>query len=38
MDEESTKILKGNSRKSPLKKSSFIKYLNYGAGKDGYWT
>ena len=37
-DEEAATYLKGNSRKPPLKESPFIRYLNYGAGKDGYWT
>ena len=28
----------GTSDKKPLTKSPFVRYLNYGSGKDGYWT
>lgn len=38
MDEQAATFSKGNSRKSPLKESPFIRYLNYGVGKYGYWT
>ena len=38
IDEKAATFLKGDSRKSPLKESRRIRYLNYGTGKDGYWT
>ena len=37
-DHEAAAYLNGNSRKSPLTESPFIRHLNYGSGKDGYWT
>ena len=37
-DEDAATYLKGNSNKPPLAESPFVRYLNYGAGKEGYWT
>jgi len=37
-DEEAAWYLNGNSRKTSLIDPPFIQYLNYGTGKDGYWT
>jgi len=31
-------VFRGLSTKKPLKESPFIIYLDYGSGKDGYWT
>ena len=30
--------LKGTSAKAPLTSTPFVRYLNYGQGKEGYWT
>ena len=37
-DEEAATYLYGNSAKKELLESPFVRYLNYGQGKDGYWT
>ena len=37
-DEEAATHLFGNAAKKPLKESPFVQYLEYGSGKDGYWT
>ena len=37
-DEEAASYLNGTKNKEPLTESPFVRYLNYGAGKDGYWT
>ena len=37
-DEEAATHLFGNATKKPLKDSPFVQYLEYGSGKDGYWT
>ena len=37
-DHNAATYLNGNDNKKPLTKSPFIHYLNYGSGKDGYWT
>ena len=37
-DEEAASYLSGTKNKEPLTESPFVRYLNYGAGKDGYWT
>ena len=38
VDAEAATYLRGSSTKKPLKESPFIIYLDYGSGKDGYWT
>ena len=37
-DAEAATYLYGSPNKSPLTESPFVRYLNYGQGKDGYWT
>ena len=37
-DEEAASYLNGSDLKKDLVESPFIRYLNYGAGKDRYWT
>ena len=37
-DEEAASYLNGTKNKEPLTESPFVRYLNYGAGKDDYWT
>ena len=37
-DEEAATYLYGSSAKKALTESPFVRYLNYGQGKDGYWT
>ena len=37
-DMEAATYLFGNSSKKPLKESPFVRYLEYGSGKYGYWT
>ena len=37
-DEDAATYLLGSSLKKPLDGSPFVRYLNYGQGKDGYWT
>jgi len=38
IDQEAATYLNGNDLKKDLTESPFIRYLNYGSGKDGYWT
>ena len=38
MDEELATYLVGSEAKISLTESPFVRYLNYGSGKDGYWT
>ena len=35
-DEEAATYLLGSEAKKPLTESHFVRYLNYGSGKDGY--
>jgi hypothetical protein len=37
-DEEAASYLFGSSDKKALESSPFVRYLEMGAGKDGYWT
>ena len=37
-DEEAASYLLGSAEKKPLQESPFVRFLNYGTGKDGYWT
>lgn len=37
-DAEAAIYLFGSSDKKALTESPFVRYLNYGSGKDGYWT
>jgi hypothetical protein len=37
-DVDAATYLLGSPQKKPLDKSPFIRCLDYGAGKDGYWT
>jgi hypothetical protein len=37
-DADAATYLLGSPAKKPLNKSPFIRCLDYGAGKDGYWT
>ena len=37
-DEEAAIYLYGSANKNALSESPFVRYLNYGSGKDGYWT
>ena len=37
-DEEASIYLYGSASKKPLVESPFVRYLDYGSGKDGYWT
>jgi len=38
VDTEAATYLYGHPNKSKLTESPFVRYLNYGQGKDGYWT
>ena len=38
MDCEAATYLYGKFTKHPLKDGPFLRYLDYGSGKDGYWT
>lgn len=37
-DSEAATYLRGSDLKMPLIETPFVRYLNYGSGKDGYWT
>ena len=37
-DQEAAIYLYGSANKNALSESPFVRYLNYGSGKDGYWT
>ena len=37
-DKEAASYLNGTKNKEILTESPFVRYPNYGAGKDGYWT
>ena len=38
VDTDASTYLQGNPDKIPLTETPFVRFLNYGAGKDGYWT
>ena len=38
IDKEAAIYLFGTADKKPLTETPFVRYLNYGSGKDGYWT
>lgn len=37
-DKEGATYLYGSSAKKALLESPFVRFLNYGQGKDGYWS